>query len=225
VRILVNGATLTVERYKHSPHMGALLTPLCKNSPTRVAGWGIPFGIDNGATGKGGFEPDPFRRLLAKVAGVGRCLFVAAPDVVRRVGAREFHGDAVATLAQFDEWAAVIRSYGLPVALVGQDGLDRLAVPWDQMDGFFVGGSTRWKLGPGAFELCREAKRRGLHVHVGRVNSLRRINVARDMGADSIDGSHFTWWPDTHIPVGLRWVERVTRQGTMFGVTTDGGRT
>lgn len=216
MRILVNGATLTVERFRHSPYIGALLTPLCKNSPTRIDKWGIPLAIDNGATGADGFEPSPFLRLLSKVAGSKNCLFVASPDVVKRIGPRDFLGDAAATLEKFKVWGPLIRELQLPAALVAQDGLQHLHVPWDSMDALFIGGSTKFKLSPGASDLCREAKRRGLHVHVGRVNSLKRIRMALDMGADSIDGSHFTWWPDSHIPIGLKWVEREVRQSSMF---------
>ena len=64
-------------------------------------------------------------------------LWVAAPDVV---------GDAAATLRQFAQWEPELRARGLSVALVGQDGLTRDAVPWDRLDALFVGGSTAWKL-------------------------------------------------------------------------------
>ena len=39
----------------------------------------------------------------------------------------------------------------------------------------FVAGSTAFKLGPAAAELVREARRRGLHAHMGRVSTARRI--------------------------------------------------
>ena len=54
--------------------------------------------------------------------------------------------------------------------------------------GIFLGGSTDWKLDRmaewGAF--CAE---RGVHYHVARVNSLKRMSCAIAAGADSVDGS------------------------------------
>jgi hypothetical protein len=48
-----------------------------------------------------------------------------------------------------------------PIALVAQDGLEPLPVPWEQLEALFIGGSSRWKLGPHAARLVREAKERG----------------------------------------------------------------
>jgi hypothetical protein len=54
--------------------------------------------------------------------------------------------------------------------------------------GIFLGGSTEWKLKRmiewGSF--CAE---RGIHYHVARVNTLKRMYLAIAAGADSIDGS------------------------------------
>jgi hypothetical protein len=54
--------------------------------------------------------------------------------------------------------------------------------------GIFLGGSTEWKLARmadwGAF--CAE---RGIHYHVARVNTAKRMYMAAAAGADSIDGS------------------------------------
>ena len=54
--------------------------------------------------------------------------------------------------------------------------------------GIFVGGSTEWKLRTmlewGAF--CRGA---GAYLHIGRVNSVKRIALCVASGANSIDGT------------------------------------
>lgn len=42
-------------------------------------------------------------------------------------------------------------------------------------DVLFLGGSTAWKLGSAARRLTTEAKARGKQVHMGRVNSLKRL--------------------------------------------------
>src|SRR5205823_6752489 len=95
---------------------------------------------------------------------------------------------------------------GLPVALVGQDGAEALELPWGRFDALFLGGSTGWKLGPGAAALAREAKRRGLWVHMGRCNTRQRFRHAFALGCDSVDGSGFSRWPDQRIPAALEWL-------------------
>jgi hypothetical protein len=182
MRILVSGSTRTVrDLADHYPdRLGILLAPANGNTVASVVKTGLPWAIDNGAYS--GFDEARFLRLLDRAQGQLGCLFVVAPDVV---------ADARATLAQWPWWSALIRSRGLPVAFVGQDGQEDLPLP-DDMDAYFVGGSTRWKLSQASADLCREAKRRGLPVHIGRVNSLRRLRTAYDFGADSIDGSGYS---------------------------------
>jgi hypothetical protein len=158
-----------------------------------------------------GFHAPRFLRFLAKIVDSGsRPLWVAAPDVV---------GDANATLRHFGVWEPLIRSLGLRVALVGQDGLRAADVPWDRLDGFFVGGSTAWKLGDDAAFLIREAKGRGKTVHAGRVNSLRRIAYFQPLGVDTFDGTGFSAWGDKRIALAVKWIDRVQRSGqrTLFG--------
>ena len=68
-----------------------------------------------------------------------------------------------------------------------------------------------------------EAKRRGKWVHVGRVNTKRRVEIARAMKADSIDGTACSRWPDTKIPAGLRWVSSLpSRTGLASRHAADG---
>jgi hypothetical protein len=109
-----------------------------------------------------------------------RCLFVTAPDV---------WGDAVATMALSLPMLPVIRSAGWPVALVAQDGLENQHVPWEDFDALFIGGSDRWRHSDGLRALVAEARRRGKWVHMGRVNSLRRMQYAESIGCDSADGT------------------------------------
>jgi hypothetical protein len=105
--------------------------------------------------------------------------------------------------------------FGLPVALVAQDGLEHLDVPWTWFDVLFIGGSTGWKLGPGAASLAEEAHRRGKRVHMGRVTSWKRLRYAAHIGCDSADGT--TRAPDRNIADRLRWVNEVNRQTVLFG--------
>jgi len=157
MRLLVSGATDTLRRHLDSPHLGVLLTPAAGNSVSSILATGLPWAADNAAFT--GFDPGAFCGMIAKLAGHPRCLFVACPDVV---------GDAEATLQLFAIWQPVLAALGLPVALVGQDGAERLDLPWECFQALFLGGSTDWKLGPGAALLTQEAKRRGYPVHMGR---------------------------------------------------------
>lgn len=106
-------------------------------------------------------------------------LFVACPDVV---------GSCAATLARYAEHAPRIAALGYTVALVGQDGLERVT-DWPDAGALFVGGSTTWKEGIGALACIRRAKALGWWVHVGRVNSKRRFDHFQIAGADSCDGT------------------------------------
>ncbi|MFG1965727.1 hypothetical protein [Nonomuraea sp. NPDC049028] len=54
--------------------------------------------------------------------------------------------------------------------------------------------------------LARAACAAGLWVHVGRVNSFKRMRyAAAAMDADSADGTLLTNGPDKHLPSVLRW--------------------
>ncbi len=173
-----------------------MLTPRAANSVGAIRGLGLPWAADNACYS--GFNEARFANMLDRIAGVPGLMWVAAPDVV---------GDAAATLDLFEVWQPRIAPRGLPVALVVQDGQENLPVPWDRLDAVFVGGSTEWKLSDEARRLCVEAKARGKPIHVGRVNSKRRLTHLTRWGCvDSVDGSSFSRWPDTRIPAALRWI-------------------
>src|SRR5438132_1322729 len=82
VRLLISGSTCSVcdlaGRYPH--RLGHLLTPKNRNGMAATLATGLPHACDNGAYR--GFEPERFRRLLKRIAGQPRCLFVVCPDVV-----------------------------------------------------------------------------------------------------------------------------------------------
>lgn len=155
--------------------VGQLLTPL-----TRYSNRGRQrFAIDNGAFA--GFESKPFRSLLKREHdNRDRCLFVACPDVV---------GSARRTMEVYRHWAPQMRADGWPVALVAQDGLEDLDIPWHEVKAVFIGGSTRWKLSEEAVAVIRAAQAMDKWVHVGRVNTPDRFERFLELGVDSIDGS------------------------------------
>lgn len=174
--------------------IGLLQTPGTRYRLDGVAVWAM----DNGAfTGKYPGD-DAYLGLLDRlVEHQPRCLFVAAPDVV---------GDAPATLALLSDMARRIRARGWQVALVGQDGMEHLPVPWDLVDWLFVGGSTGWKLGRGAHALIRQAQAHGKRVHVGRVNSGRRFARFHALGCDTADGTYLAFGPDVNLPRVRSWL-------------------
>ena len=78
-------------------------------------------------------------------------------------------------LALWREWAPKLRDAGVPVAFVLQDGQERYDLP--AADCYFVGGSDPWRRSAVVVDLCLEARRRRAWLHMGRVNSMRRIRT------------------------------------------------
>lgn len=126
------------------------------------------------------WNADRFKRALDYYADLPNCLFVVVPDVLC---------DATATRERFETWHAHVATYGYPLAYVAQNGQRREDVPFSQIGALFIGGDNAFKLGASAAGLVLEAKARGLWVHMGRVNSQKRIRYARAIGCDSVDGT------------------------------------
>lgn len=198
--VLINGGP-ALDRFGPTGYVGRLVSPRSGNRVRPGERWAA----DNDAFLA--WDGPRFRRMLARLSGVPGCLFVAAPDVV---------ADAAATLARFGEWAPEIAAAGLPAALVGQDGAEGLDLPWGEFDALFVGGSTAWKLSAAAADLCREARARGKWAHVGRVNTRRRLRVAYDLGADSVDGTGWSMFPDKYLRRDLPYLEGLHAQPLLF---------
>lgn len=194
--ILVSGATATRKRII-DPRLGCLIVPGSRNVPFPYRPWAG----DNGAFSN--FDAEAFIAMLERLQSRRGCLFIAAPDVV---------GDADQTLSKFFRWAKVIRAFDLPVALVAQDGLTPDHVPWIELSALFIGGTTKWKLGPEAADLATSAKNQRKWLHMGRVNTKRRFRHAQRIGCDSVDGTFFSRWPDHAIPKGLNWLEQHRQQ-------------
>jgi hypothetical protein len=163
------------------------------------------WGADNGKFTKDGprgnwLGHERWYRWLTRQAeryGPDLCRFAVAPDVPF---------DAAGTLRESGPWLARIRALGLPAAFAAQDGCERLGVPWDEVDVLFLAGSDRFKTGPDAQRLATTAKERGKWVHMGRVNSNRRLTIARTYGCDSVDGTYLKFGPDINLPRLLGWL-------------------
>jgi hypothetical protein len=135
------------------------------------------------------------------------CLFATAPDVV---------GDGEATLDRSLLMFARIHGAGYRAGLVAQDGMEKLALPWEEFEGLFIGGTTDWKLGPSAAALIDEARQRGKWVHMGRVNSLKRLRLAANLGCHSADGTTIAFEPSVRAPLVASWVEQIAMQPGLF---------
>jgi hypothetical protein len=181
------------------PNTGFMLTQMMGNRPDVSS---YPWAADNGCFATPHrFSEDGYTRWLTRNRDCRQtCLFATAPDVV---------ANARATLDRAVTWLPKLRALGYPAALIAQDGLEAERVPWDAFDALFIGGSTSWKLGRHAARLVGDARRRGKWVHMGRVNSYRRLRLAEAMGCDSVDGTFLAFAPLRNLPVLARWLERL----------------
>lgn len=153
---------------------GQLITPL-----TSYANAKKKYAVDNGAYSN--FQRRNFERVVNRDAEFrDNCLFVTMPDVV---------GNARRTLEIFKLRHTFPFLVNWPIALVAQDGLEDLEVPWEEIDCLFVGGRDPWKDSQSSADLVKTAKILSKHVHVGRVNNLARYEHFKKLGADTCDGS------------------------------------
>jgi hypothetical protein len=163
-------------------HLGRLVMPDSYSSVERTARAGVPWAADNG--GYRGVDFARWERMLDRIAGLPGCLFVTCPDVI---------GEQGLTDLLWAEYApAIICAGHAPAYVLQEDGCEYepQGLPWGSMGALFIGGaSDAFKLGEAARECVREAKRRGVHVHMGRVNSRRRAHYAAAIGCDTVDGT------------------------------------
>lgn len=185
--------------------LGFIDTPLQGNS--RMPG--VSWIADNGCFGKGFDEAKWWRWLVDNADHADSCVLATAPDVV---------GDAVATLARSAAWLPRIRALGYPAAFVAQDGMEDIAVPWDDFDVLFIGGTTAFKLGPVARRFIGEARARGKWVHCGRVNSLKRFRAMEALGVDSVDGTFLIYGPSVNLPRLQGWLRDLDDRPAMFRI-------
>jgi hypothetical protein len=177
---------------------------------------------------------DYLERVAAEV-DISRCRFASAPDVLRIVchthdfadEARALScllghmkkpdaegrkckalpiGDAAATWERSSKLFPEIQRRGFKAALVAQDGMEDTPVDWSLFDALFIGGSDGYKLGDGARRATAIAKLAGKWVHMGRVNSLKRLKIAIEFGCDSVDGTYLLFGPTKNLPNLLGWL-------------------
>jgi hypothetical protein len=186
--------------------VGCMTTPAQGN---RVPD-GAVYACDNGKFGKGWPGAGPWFEWLTRTVeryGPERCAWAIAPDVPF---------DAVGTLAESRPWLAQIRALGIPSAFAAQDGCEDDLIPWDEFDVLFLAGSTGWKVGPVASRVTQEARSRGKAVHMGRVNSLARLQLAETFGCHSADGTYVAFGPDINTGRLLGWLHEMRTRPSIF---------
>jgi len=176
--------------------LGFITTPAQHNLRPEGAAWCA----DNGCFGKGYPGDEQWLAWLAGKDHLQDCRFATAPDVV---------GDAHATYERSLPFLSQIRALGYPAAYVGQDGQEDFDPPWAEFDALFIGGTTEWKLGPAAASLVAQALDRGKWVHMGRVNSRKRLRYAHSIGCHSVDGTYLAFGPSKNLPPLLRWLKEL----------------
>jgi hypothetical protein len=156
--------------------------------------FGMRYALDNGAwpAFSQGIEwsAEAFEDALEEFGPAAD--FIVVPDVV---------ADAAASLELTREWLPRMLKRpdlaGVPLLIAVQDGMTQAEIggilELDRRLGIFIGGSTEWKV-PAIIPWARWAKDLGRYVHVGRVNTARRIRLCAAGGADSFDGTSATRW-------------------------------
>lgn len=143
---------------------------------------GFPYALDNGAwTTFQRSESFDERRFLRAVDQLGEGAdFVVVPDIV--CGGLRSLEFSLSWLPRLD---------GLPrLSLPVQNGMEPRHVKdfLGRRIGIFVGGDDAWKESS-MFTWADLGRSLGAHVHVGRVNTVRRIRICGLAGVDSFDGS------------------------------------
>lgn len=167
----------------------------------RAAGWGIlisaagrwndhgftEIGADNGQWEERGDREAPFKadRFLRFLDWLGdRARWLVVPDIVC---------GGLASLDLTLTWLERLRGHPSILLIAVQDGMSpAMIAPFlGPRVGLFVGGGDEFKEKSlkGWGELARET---GCYLHVGRVNSVRRIFLCAGAGAHSFDGTSAT---------------------------------
>lgn len=164
--------------------------------------------LDNGAFGAGGFDPAAFTKALHLLGQ--RADQIVLPDIV--CGG---HRSLLLSLA----WLDLALRVGPRVLIPVQDGMEEsdlrphLRHAQSQV-GIFVGGSTAWKEATMA-RWGRLAEEEACWMHVGRVNTPRRMALAVAAGAHSVDGS-----TATRFACRASYIATAARQGDLLRIAS-----
>lgn len=182
-------------------NIGLLLTHISQKTKPENENW--LWAADNACFSSNNWNSDAWLRWLESKDEPESALFATIPDVV---------GNHQETLAKWPIWSGRVRDMGYKPAFILQNGCTQETVPWEECSAVFVGGDTEWKLGQDAFQIVSEAKRRGVWVHMGRVNSLRRLRIAKSWGCNSVDGTYLAFGPDINTPKLVKMMQTVNSE-------------
>lgn len=173
-------------RALHDAGWRQLLTP--GQRPTWARGWMLDNGAWSAHQQGTPFDGEAFLRHLVRWGQ--HADLVVVPDIV---------AGGSTSLALSRRWISACLFNCRRALIPVQDGMemrDFEDVPLGHRLGIFVGGTTEWKLDTLAM-WGKLARQRGCYLHVGRVNTARRINACRQAGADSFDGTSATRYAQT----------------------------
>lgn len=185
-------------------NIGALLTPISQRS-TPSSDW--IWAADNACFASKWDEKKWFSWLESK-PNPASALFATVPDVV---------ADHAGTRERWDRYAPMVSRLGYKPAFVLQNGATIDDVPFDTMGALFIGGTTDFKLSKEAREFVSICKEKNIWVHMGRVNSLRRMEIAKSWGCDSVDGTYLAFGPDVNTPKLIKMVVMVNQPKLFYG--------
>lgn len=171
---------------------------------------GMPYALDNGAwtafqQGQP-FDEGAFSRavdLLGEKAD-----WIVVPDIV---------AGGMASLEFSLRWLDRLKGCPTRLLLAVQNGME----PNDVREllspavGLFVGGDTEWKLAT-VNQWGQLARRRNCYLHVGRVNSAKRIALCAAAGAHSVDGTSASRFEKTLAPLNDALVHNTQTQQDFF---------
>lgn len=166
---------------------------------------GLKYGLDNGAwtafQQNAPFDEKAFMRAVDKMGE--NADWIVLPDIV---------AGGMRSLDYSLAWLDRLRGLPTPLLIAVQNGMNE-----DDVRGFlspsvgiFVGGDTEWKEAT-AVAWGSLARKRNCYLHVGRVNSARRIAICAAAGASSFDGSSASRFAKTLPPL-----DKATRQPDLF---------
>lgn len=176
-------------RQRHMSRLGPLITR-------------SPWAIDNGCFKNPDIDIEAYISWIKSMPSRENCLFATAPDVV---------GNAALTLDRSLEALHLIRPL-VPAAFVAQDGIERIFIPWTELDVLFIGGTDGFKQSSEVERISSEAIEQGKAVHVGRVNTKSRLLFSRHIRATSVDGTMLAFGPDKNLPILTRWMKEINHE-------------
>lgn len=169
-------------------YLGMMITPFVRGNINFALEDNAAWCIDNGC-----YSNYNERRLLNTLNRwkhvAEKCTFAVLPDVVAN------HEE---TLALYHHWYPIYKDMGYKTAFVVQNGATIDTIP--ETDAIFLGGDTEFKLSDELATIVVDQKNKGHWVHMGRVNSIKRIKYAKSIGCDSTDGTGVSRFMKTLLP-------------------------